>query len=98
MFGGHTADALKNCTWPLMTVPYNASFSAFKNIGIAYDFKKKINEDFIAEIKLPANDFNSDIHIINAAKEDESDGDFILLSNKINKMVKSHKVEFHFVD
>ena len=98
MFGGHTADALKNCTWPLITVPYYASFSAFKNIGIAYDFKKEIDEDFIAEIKLLANDFHSNIHIINAAKEEEFDGDFILLSNKINKMFEAHKVEFHFVE
>lgn len=98
MFGGHTANALKNCTWPLITVPYNASFSAFKNIGIGYDFKNEINEDFIAEIKLLANDFNSNIHILNAAKEDEFDGDFILLSNKISKMFETHKVEFHFVE
>ena len=41
---------------------------------------------------------NSNIHILNAAKEDEFDGNFILLSNKISKMFETHKVEFHFVE
>jgi nucleotide-binding universal stress UspA family protein len=97
IFGEHTTDALKNCTWPLITVPPTADFTAIKNIGIAYDFKKIIDQDFIAEIKLLASDFDANIHILNAAKEDEFNGDFISLAAQIEKKFLPYTVNFHFV-
>lgn len=97
VFGGHAGIVLKNHRWPLITVPITASFTAIKNIGIAYDFKNTIDIDFIEEIKLLANDFEANIHILNAAKEDEFDGNFVILSSKLEKMLFPNTLNFHFV-
>lgn len=97
IFGGHTGIVLKNFKWPLITVPITANFRSIKNIGIAYDFENEIHEDLIAEIKLLANDFSADIHILNAAKEDEFEGNFVLLSTRLQKMLAPNVVNFHFV-
>ncbi len=98
IFGGHTGNLLKNCEWPLVTVPLTANFSAIQNIGIAYDFEKEIDEALIDEIKLLADDFNANIHILNAAKEDEFDGNFIILSRTLEKMLSPNSVNYHFVE
>ena len=98
IFGNHTTNALKNFDWPLVTVSLTANFTTIKNIGIAYDFKKIIDEDFIAEIKLLAKDFDANIHILNAAKEDEFDGNFVTLSTRLEKMLSPNAVHFHFVE
>lgn len=97
IFGGHTGNMLNKCEWPLLTVPFTANFSALKNIGIAYDFEKDIDENLIAEIKFLADDFNANIHILNAAREDEFDGNFVILSSKLQKMLLPNTLNFHFV-
>lgn len=97
IFGGHTGNLLNKSEWPLVTVPLTANFSAIQNIGIAYDFEKEIDEALIAEIKLLAYDFKANIHILNAAKEDEFDGNFVILSTKLEKMLSPNKLHFHFV-
>lgn len=97
IFGGHTGIVLKNLKWPLITVPVTANFTSIQNIGIAYDFQNEIHEDLIAEIKLLANDFNANIHILNAAKEDEFDGNFVTLSTRLQNMLSPNVVNFHFV-
>jgi nucleotide-binding universal stress UspA family protein len=96
-FGAHTVTALNNLSWPLIAVPVDAAFSGIKEIGIAYDFEKEIDESLIAEIKLLAGEFRAEINIINAAKEDEFDGDFMLLSRRLEKMLSPNIVKFHFV-
>ncbi|MCY7291962.1 MAG: universal stress protein [Ferruginibacter sp.] len=97
IFGTHAGNALQKCSWPLITVPLTASFSAIKNIGIAYDFEKEIDKNLVAEIQLLANDFKADIHILNAAKEDEFNRDFVILSSKLEKMLSPNTIKFHFV-
>jgi len=97
IFGGHTGNALQKCVWPLITVPLTASFSSIKNIGIAYDFEKEIDEELIAEIKLLANDFKANIHILHAAKEDEYNSDFVILSSKLERIFSPNTLNFRFV-
>jgi nucleotide-binding universal stress UspA family protein len=96
-FGTHAITAMKHLAWPLITVPPTASFSTIKKIGVMYDFENEVDQHFIEEIKLLAHDFDATIHILNAAKEDEFDADYVLLSGRLEKMLAPFKVKFNFI-
>jgi nucleotide-binding universal stress UspA family protein len=97
LFGTHALYAMKHLPWPLITVPSTASFSAIKNIGLAYDFEKELDSNFTEEIKLLAHDFGATIHVLNAAKEDEFDADFVMLSSRLERMLAPFTVKYHFI-
>jgi nucleotide-binding universal stress UspA family protein len=96
-FGTHATLAIKHLAWPLITVPAKASFSSIKKIGLMYDFEKEVDQHLIEEIKLLAHDFDANIHVLNAAKEDEFDADYVLLSGRLEKMLAPFSVKFHFI-
>jgi nucleotide-binding universal stress UspA family protein len=97
LFGTHALYAMKHLVWPLITVPATATFSNIKKIGLAYDFEKELDNNFIDEIKLLAHDFDATIHVLNAAREDEFDADFVLLSSRLEKMLAPFSVKYHFI-
>jgi nucleotide-binding universal stress UspA family protein len=97
LFGTHALYAMKHLVWPLITIPATATFSAIKNIGLAYDFEKELDSNFTEEIKLLAHDFDATIHVLNAAKEDEFDADFVMLSSRLEKMLAPFTVKYHFI-
>jgi nucleotide-binding universal stress UspA family protein len=96
-FGTHAAYAIKHLVWPLINVPPDATYKAIIKIGLAYDFEKEIDKDFIDEIKLLAHDFDATIHVLNAEKEDEFDADFVLLSGRLEKNLAPLTVKYHFI-
>lgn len=97
LFGTHSLYAIKHLVWPLITVPATATFSSIKNIGLAYDFEKELDNNFTEEIKLLAHDFNATIHVLNAAQEDEFDADFVMLSSRLERMLAPFTVKYHFI-
>jgi nucleotide-binding universal stress UspA family protein len=97
LFGTHALYAMKHLPWPLITVPATATFSSIKKIGLAYDFEKELDSNFTEEIKLLAYDFDATIHVLNAAKEDEFDADYVMLSSKLQKMLAPFTVKYHFI-
>ncbi len=97
LFGTHALHAMKHLPWPLITVPATATFSSIKKLGLAYDFEKELDSNFIDEIKLLAHDFDATIHVLNAAREDEFDADFVILSHRLEKMLAPFTVKYHFI-
>ncbi|MFN0083675.1 MAG: universal stress protein [Ferruginibacter sp.] len=96
IFGGHAVSLIKSCPWPLIAVPLNAVYKSIKNIGLLYDFKEDLKLSIVEEIKLFVQDFDACIHILNAAREDEFNTEFVHLSGKIEEYFAPLEVKYHF--
>lgn len=96
IFGGHAISTIKSSSWPLIAVPFNAAYKIIKNIGLLYDFKENLQINIVEEIKLFVQDFNATIHILNAAREDEFNTEFVHLSAKIEEHFAPQEVKYHF--
>jgi nucleotide-binding universal stress UspA family protein len=98
MFGAHTIHAVKNLTWPVITVPSGAKFTAVKKIGLASDLTKVIETTPIDDIKMLVHDFNAELHILNTGKKEVFDADIVFESGLMQEMTMSLKPVFHFID
>lgn len=96
-FGGHAVYTMKHLTWPVITVPPGATFSSIKNIGLAFDFSKMIEEMPIEEIKSLLKDFNASLHVLNTAKQNEFDADIVFESSMLEEIMKPFKPIYHFI-
>jgi len=88
---------MKHLTWPVITVPPGAGFSSIKNIGLAFDFAKMIEEIPIEEIKSLLKDFNASLHVLNTAKQDEFDANIVFESSMLEEVMKPFKPNCHFI-
>ena len=64
MFGEHAVHTAKHLTWPVITVPPEAGFTAIKKIGLASDLTQVVENTPIDEITMLVNDFNAELHIL----------------------------------
>ncbi len=96
-FGSQTIQAMKNLEWPLITVPPSVTFSSIKKIGLACDLDKEIDDALIYEIKTLVNDFNAELHIINAGKKMQFKPGIVFKSIKLEKQLSPVKPKYHFI-
>ena len=97
MFGTHAVNAMKNLSWPLITVPPGANFKAVKKIGLASDLTKVVETTPIEEIKMLVHDFNAELHILNIGKKAVFDGNIVFESALMQEMLMSLNPKFHFI-
>ncbi len=97
LMGSHAGKLIENFTWPIITIPPTATFSAIKKIAIAYDFELAIPQNLITDIKLVAKDFNATIDILNAENEGEFNGNFISLSRTLENSFKPMNIKYNFI-
>lgn len=98
MFGSHAVHTVKNLSWPVLTVPIEARFTAIKKIGLASDLTKVVETTPFAEIKTLVHDFNAELHILNTGKKEVFDADIVFESGLMQEMTMSLKPTFHFID
>jgi len=96
-FGGHTVYALKHLTWPLITVPIDAIFSTIKNIGLAFDFEKEVDETPVDEIKLLVKDFSAELHVLNTGMQTYFNPDTVFRSKELEDMLAPLLPHYHFI-
>lgn len=96
-FGGHTVHAMKHLRWPLITVPFGATFSSIKKIGFACDFDKVIDTTPIDEIKILVNDFNAELHILNIVKNERLTPEAVYESALLQEMLSALKPGYHLI-
>ncbi len=96
-FGGHTVYAMKHLAWPLITVPIDATFSTIKNIGLAFDFEKEVDETPVEEIKILLKDFSAELHVLNTGKETYFNPDTVFRSKVLEDMLAPLLPHYHFI-
>jgi len=96
-FGGNTVHAMKHLTWPLITVPIDATFSTIKNIGLAFDFEKEVDDTPVEEIKILLKDFSAELHILNTGKETYFNPDTVFRSKVLGDMLAPLLPQYHFI-
>jgi nucleotide-binding universal stress UspA family protein len=96
-FGGHVLHAMRELNWPIIAVPPKAYFKEIYKIGLAYDFKVAIDETIITQVLRTANDFNAEIHVLNAEKEAEFNADYVTMSGKLERSLKPFQLKYHFL-
>lgn len=97
LFGGHAITAMKNLTWPLVTVPQGSKFSAIKKIGFACDLEDVIETTPVDEIKRLVKDFNAELHILNTGKSDEYSPELVFEAGLMQELLAMIKPQFHFI-
>lgn len=97
MFGAHAVYTVKHLTWPVITVPPGAVFTAVKKIGLASDLTQVVETTPIEEIKMLVNDFNAELHILNTGKTEVFDADIVFESGLMHEMAMALKPTFHFI-
>lgn len=98
MFGAHAVHAMRNLTWPLITVPPAAAFSAIKKIGLASDLTEVIKTTPVEELKTLVYDLNAELHILNTGKKEIFDADIVFESGVMREMLMELKPTFHFIN
>ncbi len=98
MFGAHAVYTVKHLTWPVITVPPGAVFTAVKKIGLASDLTQVVETTPIEEIKMLVNDFNAELHILNTGKTEVFDADIVFESGLMLEMAMALKPTFHFIN
>jgi nucleotide-binding universal stress UspA family protein len=96
--GGHAVHAMKNLSWPLITVPAGASFSAVKKIGLACDFHEVIDTTPVEEIKMLSRDFNASVHVLNTGKKNAYDPEIVFQSGMLQEILAPLKPEYHLIN
>ena len=97
LFGSHAVHAMKHLTWPLITVPPKATFSAIKKIALACDLNKAVENTPIDEIKMLVQDFNAEFHILNTGKEQVFDPEIVFQSGMLQEMLEDLKPVYDFI-
>jgi len=98
MFGEHAVHTARHLTWPVITVPPEASFTTVKKIGLASDLTQVVENAPIDEITLLVNDFNAELHILNTGKQDVFDADIVFESGQMQERTMALKPQFHFIN
>jgi nucleotide-binding universal stress UspA family protein len=98
MFGAHTVHTVKHLTWPVITVPPGAIFTAVKKIGLASDLTQVVETTPIEEIKTLVHDFNAELHILNTGKTAVFDADIVFESGLMQEMTLALNPKFHFIN
>jgi nucleotide-binding universal stress UspA family protein len=98
MFGAHAVHTVKHLTWPVITVPPEATFTAVKKIGLASDLTEVVETTPIEEIKMLVHDFNAELHILNTGKTAVFDSDIVFESGLMQEMTMTLKPKFHFIN
>lgn len=96
-FGAHAVYAMQHLTWPLVTVPPGIQFSSVKKIGLACDLERVEDTIPINEIKMLANDFNAELHVLNTGKTEVFDPAIVYESSLLEEMMLPLKCHYNFI-
>ncbi|MBL7727804.1 MAG: universal stress protein, partial [Dinghuibacter sp.] len=95
-FGSHAVHAMQQLSWPLLTVPPEARFSAIKRIGLATDLEKVVDLVPADALKTLVNDFRAELHILHTGKSSRFDPETVFESGLLQEMIGDLKPEYHF--
>ncbi len=96
-FGSHAVHAMQQLSWPLLTVPPEARFSAIKRIGLATDLEKVVDLVPADALKTLVNDFRAELHILHTGKSSRFDPETVFESGLLQEMIGDLKPEYHFI-
>lgn len=97
LFGGHTVNAMKNLSWPLITVSGDLKFSGIKNIGFACDFENVADSTPVEEIKTLVHDFNAELQLLTIVNKSVYNPGIVFESGLMQEMLKDIKHTYHFI-
>jgi len=97
VFGSLAVYTMKHLTWPVMTVPPGAAFSAVKRIGLACDFDNVIDSIRVDEIKRLVTDLHAELHVLNTGKATVFNPDVVFESGLLRNMLKNLHPKYHFI-
>jgi nucleotide-binding universal stress UspA family protein len=97
LFGSHSIYTMKHLSWPLITVPLRASFTAIKKIGLACDLEEVENTIPVEEIKTLVHDFNAELHVLNTGSMEQYNANSVFESAELEALLKPVKPQFHFI-
>ncbi|MDE3214163.1 MAG: universal stress protein [Bacteroidota bacterium] len=96
-FGGHTIHAMKNLSWPLITVPEGTKFKPFRRIGLACDFDHVTDTIPADELGVLVRDFEAKLFVLNTAKKKEFKPEMIYESGLVQEMLMGLNPIYHFI-
>ena len=98
LFGSQTVNAMKDIHWPVIAVPGTATFSNFKNIGIACDLEYGIDHIPSEDIKSITSEFHASLHILNASSGKAGKTKIIEEASVLMDELSPMHHQFHFIN
>lgn len=98
LFGSHSVNAVKHLSWPVLTVPLDATFHAIRTMGLACDLEEPETSVPIGEIIGLATDFDATIFVLNTRSDKTYDPQIVFASGWLGKKLKNVKHKFHFIE
>lgn len=96
-YGDNSVKAIKNLTWPIITVPRGISYASIKRIGLACDLDDVASTIPIEEIRMLVKDLNADLHVINIRKVELFKPETIYESGMLQEMLMDLDPTYHFI-
>ena len=96
-FGSQSVHAMRQLTWPVITVARGAKFSDVKKIGLACDFENVIESTLIDEIKKLVRDFKAELHVLSINGKEEPVPGKVFESGLLLEMLAPLHHEYHFI-
>ncbi|MEX6690910.1 universal stress protein [Danxiaibacter flavus] len=99
LLGGAAVSALRDIYWPVIFVPFNATFEGIKKIGLACDLKKVHETVHVEPIKAFVKEFDAELHVVNISDNGQNafDDKAVLESMILQEMLGELNPKYHFI-
>ncbi|NML39904.1 universal stress protein [Chitinophaga sp. G-6-1-13] len=96
LLGGHTVFAMKNLSWPLITVPPARSFEGIKRIGLACDLNQVAETVPVERLQMFMADFDAELHVVNVKDKKADITTAIQENNILHHMLGLLAPQYHY--
>lgn len=96
LMGSNTVHAMRNLTWPLLTIPVGCTYSGINKIALASDFDKKIAIP-MNMIKKFSTDFSATLDVVHVGKNKGINPEVVFKSSVMQKQLRASNAKYHFI-
>jgi nucleotide-binding universal stress UspA family protein len=99
LLGGKTVSAIRQFSWPVITVPPDVKFTSLRKIGLACDLKNVEETIPIKEIKNLVKEFNAEFHVLHVSTKsgDLFSDETVAESELLNDIVGELNPQYHII-
>ncbi|MBC9909508.1 universal stress protein [Chitinophaga varians] len=96
LLGGHTVFAMKNLSWPLITVPPARSFEGIKKIGLACDLDQVAETVPVERLQLFTDDLHAELHVLNVQDKKHDISTVMQENTVLHQLLEPLSPQYHY--
>lgn len=96
LLGSHAVFAMKNLSWPLITVPPARTFEGIKRIGLACDLNHVAETVPMDRLEMFVIDFRAELHVLNIKNKKDDIAAVIQETSALHDMLEPLAPHYHY--